>query len=72
MDTGFDGAPGIAAGLPVLAVPCGLSQDALPLSMHFVTAPFEEATLLRIGRAFEQAMPGSRRRPPEALYAFGG
>jgi Asp-tRNA(Asn)/Glu-tRNA(Gln) amidotransferase A subunit family amidase len=41
-------------GLPVLAVPCGWSSHGLPLSAQLVGRPFDEATLLRAGRAWER------------------
>ena len=41
-------------GVPALAVPCGLVRG-LPVAMQLVGRPFDEATLLRLGHAFEQA-----------------
>ena len=41
-------------GLPVLAVPCGLSADGRPLGLQIVGRPFDEATIFRLrpgGRA---------------------
>jgi aspartyl-tRNA(Asn)/glutamyl-tRNA(Gln) amidotransferase subunit A len=48
-------------GLPVLALPCGLSADGLPLGLQIVGRPFDEATIFRLGFAMEQALP--RRAP---------
>ncbi|MEM9598664.1 MAG: amidase family protein, partial [Acidobacteriota bacterium] len=48
-------APASLAGLPALAVPSGLDDDGLPLSLQILGRPFDEATVLRVGRAFEQA-----------------
>ena len=48
-------------GLPVLAVPCGLSADGRPLGLQIVGRPFDEATIFRLGQAFEQTSP--RRAP---------
>jgi aspartyl-tRNA(Asn)/glutamyl-tRNA(Gln) amidotransferase subunit A len=48
-------------GLPALAVPCGLSADGRPLGLQIVGRPFDEATILRLGHAWEQASP--RRAP---------
>ena len=42
-------------GLPALTVPCGLSSDGRPLSMQIVGRPFDEATTLRLGHAYQQA-----------------
>jgi len=42
-------------GLPALAVPCGRSADGLPLALQIVGRPFDEATVLRLGHAYQQA-----------------
>lgn len=52
------------AGLPALALPCGFSTTGLPLSLQLAGRPFEEAVILRAGRAYEQATEWHRRRPP--------
>jgi aspartyl-tRNA(Asn)/glutamyl-tRNA(Gln) amidotransferase subunit A len=52
-------------GLPVLALPCGVSQAGLPLALQIVGRPFDEATVLRVGRAYERAAGWSSRRPVE-------
>lgn len=53
------------AGLPGLALPCGFA-DGLPVGLQLVGRPFDEATLLRVGHAYQQATGWHRRRPPEA------
>jgi aspartyl-tRNA(Asn)/glutamyl-tRNA(Gln) amidotransferase subunit A len=57
-------APFNLTGLPALAVPCGFSTTGLPLSLQIAGRPFDEATVLRIGHAYEQATEWHRRRPP--------
>jgi aspartyl-tRNA(Asn)/glutamyl-tRNA(Gln) amidotransferase subunit A len=52
-------------GLPALSVPCGLSRDGLPLAFQIVGRPFDEATVLRLGDAYERAA-GPFRRPPNS------
>ena len=42
------------AGLPGISLPCGLA-DGLPIGLQFVGKPFDEATLLRLAYAYEQA-----------------
>ncbi|HEU4366924.1 MAG TPA: amidase [Methylomirabilota bacterium] len=49
-------------GLPVIAVPCGVSADGRPLGLQVVGRPFDEATVLRLAHAVEQA--GDWARPP--------
>ena len=51
-------------GSPTLALPCGISSSGLPLSLQFAGRPFDEATVLRVGHAYEQATAWHTRRPP--------
>jgi aspartyl-tRNA(Asn)/glutamyl-tRNA(Gln) amidotransferase subunit A len=53
-------------GLPGLAVPCGFSSSGLPLSMQVVGKPFDEATVLRVGDAYQQLTDWHLRVPPIA------
>jgi aspartyl-tRNA(Asn)/glutamyl-tRNA(Gln) amidotransferase subunit A len=43
------------AGLPAIAVPAGLTADGLPLGLQVIGKAFDEATVLRAGRAIEIA-----------------
>jgi aspartyl-tRNA(Asn)/glutamyl-tRNA(Gln) amidotransferase subunit A len=45
------------AGNPVLSVPCGFSNQRLPLGMQIIGRPFDEATLLKAGHLFQKAFP---------------
>jgi aspartyl-tRNA(Asn)/glutamyl-tRNA(Gln) amidotransferase subunit A len=51
------------AGLPGLVVPCGVDRAGLPVGMQVIGKPFDEATMLRIGAAYEQASDWHRRSP---------
>ena len=42
------------AGLPALSVPCGLTPNNLPIGLQLTGKPFDEATLLRVGDAYER------------------
>ena len=53
-------------GHPALSVPCGLTEDGLPIGLQIVGRYFDEATVLRIGHTFEAVSPMKGRRPPEA------
>jgi aspartyl-tRNA(Asn)/glutamyl-tRNA(Gln) amidotransferase subunit A len=53
------------AGAPALTVPCGYSADGRPLALQIVGRLFDEATVLRVGRAYERATSW-RRPPPDA------
>jgi aspartyl-tRNA(Asn)/glutamyl-tRNA(Gln) amidotransferase subunit A len=57
-------APFNLTGLPTLALPCGFSASELPLSLQLSGRPFEEATVLRVGHAYEKATAWHTRRPP--------
>ena len=56
--------PASLAGTPALAVPCGFSGSGLPLSLQIIGRRFDDATVLRVGHAYEQATDWHRRRPP--------
>ena len=58
-------------GQPVLALPNGFGRGGLPLGMQIVGRPFDEATILRIGHAYEQATDWHTRRPPLVRGADG-
>lgn len=51
-------------GHPALAMPMGLSRDGLPLSVQFVGRYFDEASVLRVARAFERAARTDSLHPP--------
>ena len=52
----------VSAG-PALVVCNGYTDDGLPLAMQLVGRPFNEATVLNAGHAYEQATDWRRRRP---------
>jgi aspartyl-tRNA(Asn)/glutamyl-tRNA(Gln) amidotransferase subunit A len=55
--------PANLAGIPGLSVPCGLVAG-LPVGLQLLGRPFDEATLLRLGHAFERATDHHKARPP--------
>ncbi len=50
------------AGIPGVSVPAGF-VDGLPVGMQVLGKPFDEATVLRVAYAFEQATEWGRERP---------
>jgi len=50
-------------GMPALSVPCGFARDGLPIGLQIVGKPFDEALVLRVGHAYEQATEWHRKRP---------
>ena len=51
------------AGVPGLSVPCGFDSDNLPIGLQIIGKAFDEATVLRVGHAYEQATEWHKRRP---------
>jgi aspartyl-tRNA(Asn)/glutamyl-tRNA(Gln) amidotransferase subunit A len=53
-------------GLPSLSVPTGFTRSGLPVGMQLIGRSFDEATLLRIGAAFQRATDFHDRVPTSA------
>jgi len=58
-------APYNLTGSPALSIPIGF-ENGLPLAFQIVGKPFDEAMVMRVGHAFEQATDFHRQRPPIA------
>lgn len=56
-------APWNLLGLPAVVVPCGVSREGLPVSIQIVGRAFDDATVLRLARAYERATDWHTRRP---------
>ena len=50
-------------GSPAMSVCCGYTEAGLPLSFQIVGKRFDDATVLRLAHAYEQATPWRGRRP---------
>jgi aspartyl-tRNA(Asn)/glutamyl-tRNA(Gln) amidotransferase subunit A len=59
-------------GQPAVTVPCGLTDDALPVGLQVVARPHAEETALRVALAYESANPSSSTRPPLSISSLGG
>jgi len=51
-------------GQPAASVPCGWTNDGLPVGLQIVGRRFDDAAVLKAAAAFELASPWSHRRPP--------
>jgi aspartyl-tRNA(Asn)/glutamyl-tRNA(Gln) amidotransferase subunit A len=54
-------------GLPAMAIPCGFSSGTLPLSMQVIGKPFAEATVFKVGDAYQRLTDWHLRVPPVAV-----
>ncbi len=61
----FTGAFNVA-NLPALSIPCGFTEDNLPLSLQLVGKPMTDGLLMRVAHAYQQATDWHLRRPPLA------
>ena len=59
----YTGVPSLT-GLPALAVPCGFDPDGLPVGMQLIGKPFDEATLFRVGVAYQALTDFHHKAPP--------
>ena len=63
---GYTG-PYSLTGTTAMSILCGFSSEGdggLPLALQIAGRPFDEATVLRVGHAYEQATPWHNRLPP--------
>ena len=51
------------SGHPACSVPCGFTAGGLPIGMQVVGRPFDEATVLRVGDAYQRRTDWHARRP---------
>ena len=52
------------AGTPALSVPCGFTEEGLPVGLQIVGKPFDDALVLRVGHTYQQDTDWRTRRPP--------
>ena len=50
-------------GMPAVTIPCGFTQEGLPIGLQLAGRPFDEATVLRAAHAYEQQAGWFRHRP---------
>ena len=54
-------------GMPVIAIPCGMSAGGLPVGIQIVGKPRGEAALLSAARAIEEIIGTWATRKPQAI-----
>jgi aspartyl-tRNA(Asn)/glutamyl-tRNA(Gln) amidotransferase subunit A len=52
------------AGIPGISVPCGFSDDGLPIGLQIMGRHFNESMLFKVARQYEQAVKINGRKPP--------
>jgi aspartyl-tRNA(Asn)/glutamyl-tRNA(Gln) amidotransferase subunit A len=51
-------------GLPALSVPCGFTEEKLPVGLQIAAPAFDEAVCFRAAYAYEQATEWHKLQPP--------
>ncbi|MBI4712984.1 MAG: Asp-tRNA(Asn)/Glu-tRNA(Gln) amidotransferase subunit GatA [Planctomycetes bacterium] len=52
------------AGIPGISIPCGLTKEKLPVGLQILGKAFDEATLLKVARAYENV--NSKHQAPNS------
>jgi aspartyl-tRNA(Asn)/glutamyl-tRNA(Gln) amidotransferase subunit A len=64
--------PANLASVPGASFPCGFTREGLPVGLQIYGRRFEDATVLRLGRALQDATDHHLRPPPVRAWANGG
>ncbi|MFI1929185.1 amidase [Streptomyces sp. NPDC020330] len=59
-------APANITGVPALSLPVGHDRAGLPIGMQLMARAFRDATVLRVGRVYEESAAGAGRLAPLA------
>ncbi|WP_328563153.1 amidase [Streptomyces coelicoflavus] len=59
-------APANITGVPALTLPVGHDRAGLPIGMQLMARPFHDATVLRVGRVYEESVADAGRLAPLA------
>jgi aspartyl-tRNA(Asn)/glutamyl-tRNA(Gln) amidotransferase subunit A len=51
-------------GGPAVALPCGFSESGLPLGFQIAGRPFDDATVLKVGDAYQRLTDHHLQLPP--------
>ncbi|HHD11048.1 MAG TPA: Asp-tRNA(Asn)/Glu-tRNA(Gln) amidotransferase subunit GatA [Deltaproteobacteria bacterium] len=59
------------AGIPGISLPCGFTEEGLPVGLQFLGRFLDETSILRAAYAFEQATEWHKKRPPVEKFSEG-
>ncbi len=51
------------SGIPAISIPCGFTQDNLPVGLQILGKPFDEQMLFKVGHAYQQLTDWHTRIP---------
>ncbi|MEW6104969.1 MAG: Asp-tRNA(Asn)/Glu-tRNA(Gln) amidotransferase subunit GatA [Bacillota bacterium] len=60
------------AGIPAVSIPCGFGEDGMPVGLQILGRHYDEATVLRVAYAFEQATDFHKAKPVLRDAGAGG
>ena len=50
-------------GIPTISVPCGFTNDGMPIGLHLAAPPWREELVLQVAHAYEQATEWHKKMP---------
>jgi aspartyl-tRNA(Asn)/glutamyl-tRNA(Gln) amidotransferase subunit A len=59
------------ASVPGISFPCGFTQEGLPVGLQIYGRPFEDGTILRLSKAFQDETSHHLRAPPLKAWSDG-
>ncbi|MCA9373913.1 Asp-tRNA(Asn)/Glu-tRNA(Gln) amidotransferase subunit GatA [Candidatus Peregrinibacteria bacterium] len=55
--------PSSCAGVPAISIPCGFTNQQLPVGLQIIGPQFEEGKILQVASAYEQSTEWHKQRP---------
>ena len=57
--------PAALAGTPAMSMPCGFSEDGMPIGLQVMAGHFQESTIVRVGYHYQRQTGWHKRRPKD-------